>query len=83
VEPTSVVVVAGPLSAAVTRTILDRFEDVRFTVGGSDTLIECSLRDQAALRALLTQLWDVGAELLLVSHPPAASPRSPHAQVHH
>jgi hypothetical protein len=79
VERTNVVVVVGPVSAAVSRTIRDRFEDVRFTVGGSATLIECSLRDQAALRALLTQLWDVGAELLLVSHVPTASPRSTHA----
>ena len=59
-EWTIVVVGAGPVSAAVSRTIRDRFADVRFTVGGSATLIECSLRDQAALRALLTQLWKSG-----------------------
>ena len=57
--------------------------DVRVTAAGSHTVIECSIRDQSALRALLTQLWDTGAEVLLVSHTPTDNPRSHHAQAHH
>ena len=81
-ESIDFVVVAGPLSAAVSRTVHDRFEHVRVTSGGSHAVIECSLRDQSALRALLTHLWDTGAEVLLVSHIHTHSPRSHHDQAH-
>ena len=63
-------VVAGPLSTAFRRTVQDRFEHVRVAADGSETVIECSVPDQSALRALLTQLWDAGGEVLLVSRLP-------------
>jgi hypothetical protein len=83
VQIIDIVVVAGPLSQAVARTVRDRFADVRVTASGSHTVIQCSLRDQSALRALLTQLWDVGAEVLLVSHAHTHIPRSHHGQANH
>jgi hypothetical protein len=83
VEPIDFVVVAGPISAALSRTVHDRFEHVRVTASRSHTVIECLLRDQSALRALLTQLWDAGAEVLLVSPIHTYTPRSHHGQAHY
>jgi hypothetical protein len=67
VVSTHLLVVAGPMSAALSRTVQDRFESVRVTSSRSHSVIECSVRDQSALRGLVTQLWDAGCELLLVS----------------
>jgi len=83
VGSTYLLVVAGSLSAAFARTVQDRFEYVRVTAGRSHTVIECSIRDQSALRALLTQVWDVGGEVLLVSQIRTESPRSHHGHAHH
>jgi len=83
VESTDIVVVAGPMSAASSRTVQDRFEHVRVTLSPSHTVIEGPIRDQSALRALLTQLWDAGAEILLVSQILTDSPRSHHGQTHY
>lgn len=82
-ESKDFVVVAGPVSAALSRTVNDRFEHVRVTASRSHTVIECSLRDQSALRALVTQLWDAGAEILLVLHILIDDPRSHHGQAHY
>ena len=76
-------VVGGPMSTAFARTVQDRFEYVRVVTGRSHTVIECSIRDQSALRALLTQVWDVGGEVLLVSQILNESPRSHHGHAHH
>jgi hypothetical protein len=83
VGSTYFVVVAGPMSAAFARTVEDRFECVRVAPGRSHTVVECSIRDQSALRALLTQVWDVGGEVLLVSQILTESPRSHHGHAHH
>jgi hypothetical protein len=83
VESTYFVVVAGPMSSAFVRTVQDRFECVRVAGGRSHTGMECLIRDQSALRALLTQLWDDGGEVLLVSQIPTESPRSRHGQAQH
>ena len=40
------------------------------------TAIRCTVADQSALRALLTQLWDLGGELVLL----ADVARGPHGQ---
>jgi len=82
VGSTYFLVVAGPMSAAFSRTVQDRFDHVRVTAGRSHTVIECSVRDQSALRALLTQLWDAGGEVLLVSQILTESPRSHHGNTH-
>jgi hypothetical protein len=81
-EATQFVVVTGPVPATLSRTLLERFEDVRVTANRSHTVIECSLGDQSALRALLTQLWDAGADVLLVSQVLTHSPRSHHGHDH-
>ena len=79
---THYLVVAGPLPAAFSRTVQDRFECVHVAPGRSHTVIDCSLPDQSALRALLTQLWDAGGEILLVFQIFTESPRSPDAHAH-
>ena len=81
-ESTHFLVVAGPMSAALSRTVQDRFDYVRVTASRSHSVIECCIRDQSALRALVTQLWDAGCELLLVSQI-AESLRSHHGHAHH
>jgi len=66
-ESTHFLVVAGPMSAALLRTVQDRFDYVRVIASRSHSVIECSVRDQSALRALVTQLWDAGCELILLA----------------
>ena len=80
---TYLLVVAGSMSSAFARTVQDRFEYVRVTAGGSHTVLECFIRDQSTLRALLTQVWDVGGEILLLSQVLTECPRSHHGPVHH
>lgn len=70
-------VLGGPMPSAVMGVLRDRFEDVRISVGPPELVIRCSLPDQAALRALLTQVWDVGGAVLLVAVMPN-SDRSRH-----
>ena len=75
---TYLLVVAGPMPLVLSQTVQDRFDDVRVAAGGCHTVIECSISDQSALRALLTQLWDVGGEVLLVSQTSTKSTRNHH-----
>lgn len=60
------VVVSGPIPSAALGVLRDRFGDVRIAREPAGLVIRCSLPDQAALRALLTQVWDVGGAVLLV-----------------
>jgi len=83
VGSTFFLVVAGPMSSAFARTVQERFDDVRVAAGRPHTMITCSISDQSALRALLTQVWDVGGEVLLVSQILTESPRSHHVHAHH
>ena len=64
---TYILVVAGRMPSGFSGAVQDQFYDVRIAAGQSHTVIECSVSDQSALRVLLTQLWDVGCEVLLVS----------------
>ena len=64
---TYLLVVAGRMPSGFSRAVDDQFDDVRVAASSSHTAIECSVSDQSALRVLLTQLWDVGCEVLLVS----------------
>ena len=75
-------VVVGPLPSGFTRAVQDQFDDVQVAAGRSRTVIECSIKDQSALRVLLTQLWDIGCEVLLVSRIVTESPRSHHGHCH-
>jgi hypothetical protein len=78
VGSTYCLVVSGPMPSAAIAAVRDRFDDVRIRAASDVLLIECSVPDQAALRALLTSVWDVGGELALVTVLPAISPRSRH-----
>jgi hypothetical protein len=41
-----------------------RFGDVRVAQGHCHTHVECQLKDEAALRGLLTAVWDAGLRVL-------------------
>ncbi|MBM7807908.1 hypothetical protein JOD57_003745 [Geodermatophilus bullaregiensis] len=71
-------VLSGPLPSAVVGAVRDRFEDVRVCAAPAGVVIECSIPDQAALRALLTQVWDVGGAVVLVAVVSSRSERSRH-----
>ena len=43
-----------------------RFDEVQVCRGRHQSLLACRLPDESALRALVTQLWDVGARLLVL-----------------
>jgi hypothetical protein len=60
-------VIRGPMPTAVISSVRDRFDNVRVSAEAAGTVIECSIPDQAALRALLTQVWDVGGAIVQVA----------------
>lgn len=66
-DSTYCLIVKGSLPATLASTLGHRLDDVRIWPGATRTSIECSVTDQAALRALLTQVWDVGCEVLLLA----------------
>jgi hypothetical protein len=61
------IVLAGSLPAAVGDVLRSRFEGVQVYPVAVHTVIECSVADQSALRALMTQVWDVGGTVLLLA----------------
>ena len=71
-------VVSGPMSSGVMGILRDRFEDVRISTERAGLVIQCFIPDQAALRALLTQVWDVGGAVLLVAVMSNSDGRSRH-----
>ena len=64
--PTCCLVVSSPMPSAVVGDVRERFGDVRVSAAPAGVVIECSVPDQAASRALLTQVWDVGGAVVLV-----------------
>jgi hypothetical protein len=80
VDATYCLVLSGPMPSAVIATVRARFDDVRVSETPGGLLIECSIPDQAALRALLTQVWDVGGVLSLVAVLPDRRSRHDHDQ---
>lgn len=73
------VLVRGALPRALETALRQRFDTVRLGPAQDPglvgcTAIECTVRDQAALRALLTQLWDVGGEVALLADVTPAAP---------
>jgi hypothetical protein len=82
VGSTYFLIVAGQIPSGFSRAVQEQFEDVQIAAGRSRTVIECSVSDQSALRALLTLLWDVRCELLLVSRIDTENPRSHDGHCH-
>lgn len=57
---------AGPLPRALTEAISDRFGRVAVRPRSGRTVLEGRIADQAALRALLDLVWDMGCEVRLL-----------------
>jgi|tagenome__1003787_1003787.scaffolds.fasta_scaffold20844085_3 hypothetical protein len=70
-ETSCQVVLAGSLSATARRALHAQY-DVAVTpsTGDSVTLLDLEDVDQAAMRGLLTLLWDFGVDVLAVSNQP-------------
>jgi len=66
------------MPSAVIGIVRDRFEDVRVSEAPDGWVIGCAIPDQAALRALLTQVWDVGGAVALVAVMSSSSEWSRH-----
>ena len=64
------VTVRGPLARAVLETAVARFDSVRAVTLTGDSVLTVDGLDQAALRALLTLLWDTGHEVVRVTSTP-------------
>ena len=64
---THYVIIDGHLPRAVAELLDQRFDDLRVCRRRHQSLLECTIADQPALRALVTQVWDVGATLLLLA----------------
>jgi hypothetical protein len=61
--------IRGSPPAGVTADIGRRFGPVEVVAGRNRTALRVLVRDQAALRGLLTLLWDHNQEILLVRVP--------------
>lgn len=57
---------AGPVPAAVADLIRDRFGEVAVRHRSGRTVLEGRIADQAAIRALLDLVWDMGCEVRLL-----------------
>ncbi|MFN0283863.1 MAG: hypothetical protein ACKVZ6_18065 [Kineosporiaceae bacterium] len=60
------VLLAGPVPNAVVEVIRSRFGDVVVHREASATVVRATVVDQAALRALLSLIWDTNGSLLSV-----------------
>ena len=60
-------IIEGALPGSVDDLLSDRFEGLRIWTAADRAVIDCSIPDQPALRALLTQVWDLGARVLLLA----------------
>lgn len=54
---------AGPVPGALAERIRDRFGEVRVRPRTGRTVLEGRIADQAAVRALLDLVWDMGCEI--------------------
>jgi hypothetical protein len=70
VELTYRLEIRGPLPRVAQDQLRARFGDVRVQSDGDRTLVSGHTADQAALRAVLSLLWDVGVEVLVVEATP-------------
>jgi hypothetical protein len=62
--------IRGPLPRVAQDQLRERFGDVRMQPDGDRTLVSGRCADQAALRAMLNLLWDVGLEVRVVEATP-------------
>lgn len=58
--------IAGPVPRSVAELIRVRFGDMTITAHSGRTEIQGPIADQAAVRALLNMLWDVGSDIRLL-----------------
>jgi hypothetical protein len=70
VELTYRLEIRGPLPRIAEDELRERFGDVRVQSDGDRTLVVGHSADQAALRAVLSLLWDLGVEVRLVEATP-------------
>lgn len=54
------VILRDPVPDGFVDALQGRFGDVRVDRGRCHTHVECQLKDEAALRGLLTAVWDAG-----------------------
>ena len=57
-------ILRDPLPDGLVDGLERRFGDVRVARGRGHTHVECELQDEAALRGLLTSVWDAGLRML-------------------
>ena len=62
--------IGGPLPRIAQDQLRERFGEVRMQSDGDRTLVSGHCADQAALRAMLSLLWDVGLEVRVVEASP-------------
>ena len=62
--------IRGPLPRIAQDQLRERFGDVRMQSDRDRTLVSGHCADQAALRAVLNLLWDVGVEVRVVEATP-------------
>ncbi|MDT7576206.1 MAG: hypothetical protein QOH17_2539 [Pseudonocardiales bacterium] len=62
------IVLAGPLSEPARAAIDDRFTATTITSDAATTVVELACADQPAVRAVLTLLWDLGHNVLSLTH---------------
>jgi hypothetical protein len=62
------IVLAGPLSEQARAAIDDRFTATTVTSHAATTVVELACADQPAVRAVLTLLWDLGHNVLSLTH---------------
>jgi hypothetical protein len=74
VELTYRLEIRGPLPRIAQEQLRERFGDLRMQFDGDRTLVSGHCADQAALRAMLSLLWDVGVEVRVVEATPLSSP---------
>lgn len=60
-------VIEGSLPRSVDDMLSDRFQGLRIWTSADRAVIDCPVSDQPALRALVTQVWDLGARVLLLA----------------
>jgi hypothetical protein len=65
--------IRGPLPRVAEDQLRERFGYVRVQSDGDRTLVSGHSADQAALRAVLSLLWDVGVDVLVLEATPLSN----------
>lgn len=68
------VILRDPMPDGLVSALERQFGEVRVARESCHTHVECQLNDEAALRGLLTAVWDAGLRVLALLHlaPPSA-----------